>query len=272
MHVDKRACTLMDVMTFYDHLWHRFTKIRVVITVLVLRLTNCRTENERFVDLRRQIARKPRDCVRALSIVVPLEAKRRTANGSTALLSCGGEIKKQATGEGLHFRTVREYLLEWLKDTKANVAVRSYLRYEQAINDFLEAFGSERPGRLLREISPTDVRSWRDKLRAKGLSAPTVNGNIKVLRMPLKTAHDSGYIDINPTTKTQVRLIKDEARNVERDVFTPEQTAALIAAAPSEDWRGMILLGYTTGLRLRDCSDLQWENIDLKGGTITIET
>jgi integrase len=201
---------------------------------------------------------------------VPLEARAGRLTEARAL-GLWSEIKKQATGEGLHFRTVREYLLEWLKDTKANVALRSYWRYEQAINDFLEHLGPKAE-QLLREISPTDVRSWRDKLRAKGLSAPTVNGNIKVLRMPFKAAHDTGYIDINPTTKTQVRLIKDEARNVERDVFTPQQIAALIQAGPSEDWRGMILLGYTTGLRLRDCSDLQWENVDRGGGIITLQT
>ena len=201
---------------------------------------------------------------------VPLEARAGRLTEARAL-ELWSEIKKQATGEALHFRTAREYLLEWLKDTKANVALRSYWRYEQAINDFLEHLGPKAE-RLLREISPTDVRSWRDKLRAKGLSAPTVNGNIKVLRMPFKAAHDTGYIDINPTTKTQVRLIKDEVRDVERDVFTPQQIAALIQSGPSEDWRGMILLGYTTGLRLRDCSDLQWENIDLKGGIITLQT
>jgi site-specific recombinase XerD len=201
---------------------------------------------------------------------VPLEASAGRLTEARAL-ELWSEIKKQATGEGLHFRTARQYLSEWLKDTKTNVAIRSYWRYEQAINDFLDHLGANAE-RLLREISPTDVRSWRDKLRAKGLSAPTVNGNIKVLRMPFKAAHDTGYIDINPTTKTQVRLIKDEARNVERDVFTPEQIGALIKSAPVEDWRGLILLGYTTGLRLRDCSELRWENIDLKRGTITLVT
>jgi integrase len=124
----------------------------------------------------------------------------------------------------------------------------------------------------LREITPADIRSWRDALKNKGLSAPTVNGAIKVLRMPFKAAHDLGYIDINPCTQNAVKLLKDEARNVSKDIFTPEQIAALIAAAPSEDWKGMIMLAYFAGLRLRDCSELRWSAVDLPELTITVET
>ena len=59
-----------------------------------------------------------------------------------------------------------------------------------------------------------------------------------------------------------VRPVKDDARNVEKDVFTPEQMASLIDATPSEDWKGAILCGYYTGLRLRDVADLEWDAID----------
>ena len=90
--------------------------------------------------------------------------------------------------------------------------------------------------------------------------------------MPFKAAHDAGYIEINPYAKNSVRPVRDDARNVEKDVFTPEQIAALIKAAPSEDWKGAILCGYYTGLRLRDIADLQWNAIDLEGRTITVTT
>jgi integrase len=181
------------------------------------------------------------------------------------------EMYERAVGEPLHFRTARAYLVEWLEGTKGNVEIRSYFRYYQIVHEFLEHIGAKAE-RLLREITPADVRSWRDKLKAKGLSAPTVNGALTVLRMPFKAAHDLGYIDLNPCAKNAVKLLKDEARNVSKDVFTPEQIAALIKAAPSEDWRGMIMLGYFTGLRLRDCSELRWSNVDLPELTITVTT
>jgi len=181
------------------------------------------------------------------------------------------DMYERIVGEPLHFRTARTYLLEWLEGQKTAVELRTYWVYYQRIHEFLEHLGVK-ADRLLREITPTDVRSWRDKLKAKGLSAPTVNGAIKVLRMPFKGAHDAGYIEINPCTPNQVKLLKDEARNVSKDVFTSKQIAALINAAPSEDWKGLILCAYFTGLRLRDCSELRWSSVDLDEHVISVTT
>src|SRR5437667_94892 len=72
--------------------------------------------------------------------------------------------------------------------------------------------------------------------------------------------------------KNTVRQLKDTARNVSKDVFTPKQLLALIDAAPNEDWKGAILCGYYAGLRLRDIADLQWSAVDLQARTITVTT
>jgi integrase len=61
-------------------------------------------------------------------------------------------------------------------------------------------------------------------------------------------------------------------RGFEKDVFTSEQLAALIAAANSEDWTGAILCGYYAGLRLRDVADLQWNAINSEEQKITVTT
>jgi integrase len=181
------------------------------------------------------------------------------------------EIYAHAVGEPLHYRTAREYLREWVANKKGDTAIRTHWRYHQTIEEFLSHVGVK-ADRLLREITPSDVRSWRDELKRKGHSPPTVNGAIKVLRMPFKDAHNSGYIDINPCTNSQVKLLRDEAQNVSKDVFTPEQIAALIAAASSEDWRGMIMLSYFAGLRLRDCSELRWNAVNFDRQIITVRT
>jgi integrase len=179
------------------------------------------------------------------------------------------DMYERTIGEPLHFRTAREYLTEWVESKKNETELRAYLKYHQI--EFLAHVGVK-ADRLLREITPADIRSWRDALKRKGLSAPTVNHAIKILRMPFKGAHDAGYIDINPNTKNTVRPLRDEARNVSKDVFTPKQLAALLEAAPSEDWKGAILCGYYTGLRLRDIADLQWSTINQQLRTITVTT
>ena len=179
------------------------------------------------------------------------------------------QMYERSVGEPLHFKTVREYLTEWVESKKNETEVRAWLKYDQIVTEFLAHVGAK-ADRLLREITPADIRSFRDALKRKGLAAPTVNHAIKILRMPFKAAHDAGYIDINPNTKNTVRPVKDEARNFEKDVFTREQLGDLLKAAPSEDWKGAILCGYYTGLRLRDIADLEWSAVDLDGRIITV--
>ena len=181
------------------------------------------------------------------------------------------EMYEHTIGEPLHFRTASEYLTEWVESKKNETEERAFLKYEQIVHEFLAHIGVK-ADRLLREITPADIRSFRDAKKRKGLAAPTVDHAIKILRMPFKAAHDAGYIDINPSTKNQVRPVKDKARNVKKDVFTQEHIRALLKAAPSEDWRGGILCGYYTGLRLRDVVDLQWSAVDLQAGKITVAT
>jgi integrase len=181
------------------------------------------------------------------------------------------QMYERTVGEPLHFKTAREYLTEWVESKKNETELRAWLKYDQIVTDFLAHIGVK-ADRLLREITPADIRSYRDALKRKGLAAPTVNHAVKILRMPFKAAHDAGYIDINPNTKNTVRPVKDEARNVEKDVFTREQLSELVKAAPSEDWTGAILCGYYTGLRLRDIADLQWSAVDLTGRIIKVMT
>jgi integrase len=181
------------------------------------------------------------------------------------------QMYERTVGEPLHFKTAREYLTEWVESKKNETELRAWLKYDQIVTDFLAYIGVK-ANRLLREITPADIRSYRDALKRKGLAAPTVNHAVKILRMPFKAAHDTGYIDINPNTKNTVRPVKDEARNVEKDVFTREQLSELVKAAPSEDWTGAILCGYYTGLRLRDIADLQWSVVDLERRIIKVTT
>jgi integrase len=178
---------------------------------------------------------------------------------------------ERTVGEPLHFHTARAFLTEWVESKKNETEVRAWLKYNQIVTEFLAHVGAK-ADRLLREITQADIRSFRDALKRKGLAAPTVNHAVKILRMPFKAAHDAGYIDINPNTKNSVRPVKDEARNVEKDVFTQEQLKDLLKAAPSEDWKGAILCGYYSGLRLRDIADLEWSAVDLDRRIITVTT
>jgi integrase len=180
------------------------------------------------------------------------------------------DIYELAIGEPLHFLTARGYLDEWVESKKAETEPRTYMKYSQTIREFLNHVGIK-ADRLLREITKTDVLSWRDKLKRDGHSAPTINDTIKILRMPFRAAHELGYIDVNPCAKAAVRPVRDKVENASRDAFTHDQILELIKHAEG-DWKGVILCAYCTGLRLRDVTELRWNAIQAETNTITVTT
>jgi integrase len=178
---------------------------------------------------------------------------------------------RSATGGEITFRTCRGYITDWLENVKSDVDPSTWRSYEMIVTGFLDNLGA-RADKQIEDITPGDIRKWRDDLKSKGLSATTVNGHMKVLRIPFKRAHDLGHIPVNVCSPKAVSAVRDHAEDAQKDVFTPEQLAALIDAAPTEDWRGLILCGYFTGLRLSDCAELRWGSVDMGKQILTVKT
>jgi hypothetical protein len=80
------------------------------------------------------------------------------------------QMYERTVGEPLHFKTARDYLAEWVESKKNETELRTYWKYCQTVNDFLNYIGIK-ADRLLREITQADIRSWRDALKRKGLAA-----------------------------------------------------------------------------------------------------
>jgi hypothetical protein len=143
----------------------------------------------------RRVKRSTKTTDKALALKLADEWERAAKAGREGRLTesqCRkvlSDIYERAVGQPLHFRTTRAYLTEWLGSKKGDTGPRTYLKYSQTVNEFLKHIG-EKANRLLREITPTDIRLWRDKLKREGRSAPTVNITIKILRMPFRVAHN----------------------------------------------------------------------------------
>ena len=178
------------------------------------------------------------------------------------------ELHEQCTGEALQFHTCRAWLDEWLAGKNGATAQSTFQKYEQTTRDFLAHLGN-RAELAIGAISPGDIRSFRDALAKGGRAPSTVNMAIrKTLSAPFSAAQRLGYIPMNPCTA--VEPLRDDAE-ASREVFTAAQVSALLAAAEG-DWKGAILCGYATGLRLRDISEMKWEAIDLDAGLLRIKT
>lgn len=175
------------------------------------------------------------------------------------------EILERTTGDRLQIHSCREWLEEWVKGKQGTTAAKTMLKYSQVARDFLEYLG-KRADLPLTAISIQDFRSYRDKLAEGGRSPQTVNQLLhKTLTIPFNKARRLGLIPMNPLVAVE-SLTEDPG---ERDIFTTDQIVSLLEVA-RDDWRGAILAGFYTGLRLIDITNLKWSNIDVAAGCITL--
>ena len=168
------------------------------------------------------------------------------------------EILEAATGEPLHFATVKDFFADWLKDKEGAKKTRTTQKYAPLTTSFLSSIG-KRARLSLAAIGPADLRQWRSSLEKKGLSAATVNGSLRIISSAFERARRLGYIQANPCLGLE--SLKDEEKG-EKDCFTTEQMKALLQEAKGTDWEGAILAGINTGLRRGDLTNLTWDLID----------
>ena len=90
----------------------------------------------------------------------------------------------------------------------------------------------------------------------------TANMAHKTVAAALGAAVRMGYIATNPALA--VDYLSTHEAKAQKETFTPEEIAKLLEAAPSNDWRGIILLAAFAGMRLGDALRLRWGNVDLQ--------
>jgi len=112
------------------------------------------------------------------------KAGRLTESRAHELIS---EIVEHATGEPLRNYTAEEWLREWLQGKKATKTEGTFLKYENAIDNFLDSLGP-RAQLNVNQIASRDVFRFRDAEIADGKSPGTANDRVKIVRMSFTTA------------------------------------------------------------------------------------
>ena len=183
------------------------------------------------------------------------------------------EMVKHSSGESLTTYTLEGWLSEWEKIKAGSASKSTMLRYSLVMRDFKKSLG-ERAKAPLASITAGDITKFRDTQRSEGRAVSTCNLNArKNLSVPFEAARKLGYISVNPVSG--VDLLKEEGQKKKKrsfkEPFAPGEVAALVRHAKDE-WKGAIILGATTGLRLGDVVSLKWANINRATGFITVET
>lgn len=166
-----------------------------------------------------------------------------------------------------------EWLNIWLNNyIKPSAKERTYIRYEQLIRTHI---APKIGGNDINDLTPivlqpfvTELLSSGNDKTGKGLSANTVNAIISVLQNSLRTAHLLGYA--KDYTANMIKRPKLKERKIE--CFTlAEQKKIESAVFDSKKTKmfGIVLCLYT-GLRIGELIALQWKDIDLQKGLLTV--
>jgi integrase len=162
--------------------------------------------------------------------------------------------------------TLREWVADWNKEKKESTKPNTALFYRSTTAQFL-LFLREKADAPLDAITTKQVRDYRDSIRAAGRTARTANHKLKALRSLFGDAVKVAALLHNPAAPIKSL---EETDSTPREPFTSAEVGKLADAAPSADWRGVILLGALTGLRLTDITRLTAGNLDLDRGAIKL--
>ena len=166
-----------------------------------------------------------------------------------------------------------QWLNIWLENyIKPSSKERTYIRYGQLIRTHIAPKIGETDVNDLTPIAlqsfVTELLNGGNKKTGKGLSANTVNAIISVMQNSLRTAHLLGYA--KEYTANMIKRPKLKERKIE--CFTlAEQKKIETAVFENKKTKlfGIVLCLYS-GLRIGELIALQWKDIDLAKGLLTV--
>jgi integrase len=165
--------------------------------------------------------------------------------------------------------SARAWCEGWLAGKAGTVAAVSHRAYRARCKRWLSYLGRKADDSL-DLITKADAIGFRSALVGEKLWMGTINETVSFLRSVHQAAVDQGHLSRNPFAGIDVlKERRDVVKAARREPFTAAEVSALAQTADN-DWKGMVLLGATTGLRLMDASRLCWKAINLEHGTIQL--
>ncbi len=159
--------------------------------------------------------------------------------------------------------TLGEYLDRWLASTKDTVRIGTWKQYEMLVRLHLKpGLGGVRLCRL----NEMQVQAFYRAKLDSGASARRVQYAHVTLHKALKDAVRWRVTPRNVAASvTPPRPAKREIKPLTR-----EQVSTLLSAAEGERLYPLYVLAVTTGMRSGELLGLQWRDMDLEAGTLTV--
>jgi integrase len=173
-----------------------------------------------------------------------------------------------ATGETLETWTLETWSAEWIRRKSRDSAKATIARHKSHVAAFLDWLGEDRRRRPLESVTPQHMAEWRDSLQDSGRAGKSVLYYLKVIGSIYLAAIREGITTFNPCGTAIADV--DTNNSHSRKPFVVDEVGRLADAAPSEQWRGLVLVAAFTGLRLGDAARLSWSSVDLDAKRIAL--
>jgi integrase len=201
--------------------------------------------------------------------------KRHSVMGKTraeALEKAGQELSRWERGldRNAKSRTLAQFLSEFLAYYKQDggVAPSTYQDYRYHVESHIVPL----LGKVtLGDLDPRRVDAFTRALKEKGLAARTSQYSYAVLRRALQFAVDWKYIPVNPASSRMRAAKRHQVNELSKIRFlTPPEARTFLKAVRGDRYEALYVLAITTGMRQGELLGLQWPDLDLDAGKLTI--
>lgn len=169
------------------------------------------------------------------------------------------DIYRISNREELPSDSVRGFFERWIQTKRTEAVPKTYARYAGIIAQFLKWLGP-RGDIGLAHLTSAELVRFRDHLATKH-SPSSVNTALACIQSALGRAFRDSLVDVNEASRVE-KLDERVGQRQQRRAFTDAELRAILAVCDQE-WRGMVLCGAYSGMRLGDVATLRWANIDL---------
>jgi len=176
-------------------------------------------------------------------------------------------LTEMSTGTYIQASTllVDEYLDRWLQDAaRGRVRARTFDDYSDLLKRYVSpAFGNVR----LCDLRPLDIQNLYTNMQVNSLSARTVRYTHAVLNSALKQAVKWFMLSQNPAALVELPKLTRK----EMSALSVDEAARFLAAANQDRFALLFALALSTGMRPEEYLALQWKDVDLDKGVVTVQ-
>jgi integrase len=160
--------------------------------------------------------------------------------------------------------TLSKYLDRWLTDVaKPRLRETTFEGYEWIANKYIKKYlGTMK----LSQLQGYQIQKFYNDLQRQGLSPRTVRYSHSVLSSALKQAVRWKMIFQNPCAECDL----PKAQHAEMKCYTPAEVRVFLETAKTNKHYVLFLLIIQTGMRPEEYLGLQWKDVDLEEGVLSV--